>query len=227
MTTAVLVAAGKSRRMGNDIDKVFLSLGAKPVLAHALAALESCADVDEIVLVVRKDQIGAAEGLVQMFGCRKVRRVVPGGATRLASVRAGFEARDPDATIVAVHDGARPCVTPALVSATIASARKHGSGVAATKVVDTVKTASRAGIVESTVDRESLWTVQTPQAFRVEILERALEASDDKDPAITDEASAVERTGAEVRLVPSTFPNLKITVPDDLVAAARLLGIAN
>jgi len=226
VTSAVVVAAGKGSRMGGGPDKVFLNLGPKPVLAHALAAFENCPDVDEIVVVVRSDQIPAVQGLVQMFGCRKVRRVVSGGKSRLDSVRNGVAACDPDSLYISVHDGARPCVTPQLVSDTVASAKKHGTGVAATKIVDTVKSASRVGVVEKTVDREPLWTVQTPQTFRASLLRKALAAADSKDPSLTDEAAVVEAAGAEVRLVRSSLPNIKITVPDDLVPAARLLGIA-
>ena len=222
MTSAVVVAAGKGSRMGGGPDKVFLNLGPKPVLAHALAAFENCPDVDEIVVVVRSDQIPAVQGLVQMFGCRKVRRVV----SRLDSVRNGVAACDPDSLYISVHDGARPCVTPQLVSDTVASAKKHGTGVAATKIVDTVKSASRVGVVEKTVDREPLWTVQTPQTFRASLLRKALAAVDARDPSFTDEAAVLEAFGAEVRLVRSSLPNIKITAPDDLVPAARLLGIA-
>ena len=227
MTSAVVVAAGSGGRMGNGPDKVFLNLGSKPVLAHTLSAFESCPDVDEIVLVVRKDQTQAAHGLVQMFGCRKVRKIVTGGKTRLDSVKNGVEACDPDAIYISVHDGARPCVTPALVSETVSSARKYGTGVAATKIVDTVKSASRSGVVEKTVDREPLWTVQTPQTFRASVIRKALAGADSADPSLTDEAAVLEAAGMEVRLVRSSIPNIKITVPDDLVPAARLLGIAS
>ncbi len=226
MTSAVVVAAGNGRRMGGGPDKVFLNLGPKPVLAHTLAAFENCSDVDEIVLVVRNDQIPAAQGLVQMFGCRKVRRIVSGGKSRSDSVRNGLAACNPDSLYVSIHDGARPCVTPQLVSDTIASAKKHGSGIAATKIVDTVKSASRVGVVEKTVDRDPLWTVQTPQTFRASLLRKALAAVDARDPSFTDEAAVLEAFGAEVRLVRSSLPNIKITVVDDLVPAARLLGIA-
>ena len=229
MTSAVIVAAGNGSRMGDTLDKVFLNLGSKPVLAHAIAPFESCADVDEIVLVVRKDQISAAHGLVQMFGCRKVRQVVSGGRTRLGSVRIGLAATDPDSRFVVVHDGARPCVSASLVSATLESARKYGSGVAATKIVDTVKSASRAGVVEKTIDRDALWTVQTPQAFKKNLLSKAFAALGETtvavETALTDEAAVLEAAGIEVRLVPTQVPNLKITVPDDLIPAARLLGI--
>ena len=164
MTTAIVVAAGKASRMG-DVDKAFLTLGSRPVVAHALAAFERCPDVTEVVLVVRKDQLSAADSAVRMFGLRKVHRIVPGGATRLASVRAGIAAANPDTTYYAVHDGARPAVPVALIRDCVASARKFGSGVAAAKITDTVKSVSRAGAIEKTLDRDPLWAAQTPQVF--------------------------------------------------------------
>jgi 2-C-methyl-D-erythritol 4-phosphate cytidylyltransferase len=161
-----------------------------------------------------------------MFGLRKVRRIVAGGATRLASVRAGIAAANPDTTFFAVHDGARPAVPVALIRDCVASARKFGSGVAAAKITDTVKSVTRAGVVESTLDREPLWAAQTPQVFRADLLRKALEKVDDKDPAITDESSAVERLGEKVRIVENPEPNPKITYPGDVGIVARLLGIA-
>ena len=226
MTTAIVVAAGKGSRMGGAVDKAFLTLGSRPVVAHALAAFERCPDVTEVVLVVRKDQLSAADSAVRMFGLRKVRRIVAGGATRLASVRAGIAAANPDTTFFAVHDGARPAVPVALIRDCVASARKFGSGVAAAKITDTVKSVTRAGVVESTLDREPLWAAQTPQVFRADLLRKALEKADDKDPSITDESSAVERLGEKVRIVESKEPNPKITYPGDVGIVARLLGIA-
>ena len=225
MTTAIVVAAGKASRMG-DVDKAFLTLGSRPVVAHALAAFERCPDVTEVVLVVRKDQLSAADSAVRMFGLRKVRRIVPGGATRLASVRAGIAAANPDTTYFAVHDGARPAVPVALIRDCVASARKFGSGVAAAKITDTVKSVTRAGAIEKTLDRDPLWAAQTPQVFRADLLRKALEGVDDKDPAITDESSAVERLGGTVRIVESKEPNPKITYPGDVGIVARLRGIA-
>ena len=226
MTTAIVVAAGKGSRMGGAVDKAFLTLGSRPVVAHALAAFERCPDVSEVVLVVRKDQLSAADSAVRMFGLRKVRRIVAGGATRLASVRAGIAAANPDTTFFAVHDGARPAVPVALVRDCVASARKFGSGVAAAKITDTVKSVTRAGVVEATLDRDPLWAAQTPQVFRADLLRKALEKADDKDASITDESSAVERLGQSVRIVESKEPNPKITYPGDVGIVARLLGIA-
>ena len=225
MTSAVIVAAGKSRRMGPGVDKAFLHIGSKPVLAYSIVAMENCRDVDEIVIVVRKDQIPATRGLVAMHGCRKVKAIVNGGLNRLGSVRNGVAAADPDASVLLVHDAARPLVVPELVSKCVRSAIANGSGVCASKIYDSVKVSEKGVVIEGSVNRDALWTVQTPQAFRAPLLRRALAAAPDKDPAITDEAAAVQLLGEEVKLVPWGFPNIKITVSDDLAVAARYMQL--
>ena len=225
MTTAVIVAAGKSERMGGQVDKAFLTLGSKPVIAYSMMAFEACPDVDAIVLVVSKEQLIASRGVAQMFGCHKVTAIVAGGASRQASVSNGLAACDPDTTIVCVHDGARPCIKPELISETIKGAKRHGSAVAATRVTDTVKHVERGQIVTSTIDRAKVWTVQTPQTFKFDLLHRALKQAEADKTTFTDEASAVEHIGERVYLVPTEFPNIKITVTGDLTVAALLLGI--
>jgi 2-C-methyl-D-erythritol 4-phosphate cytidylyltransferase len=225
MNYGVVVAAGKSERMGPSVDKAFLSLGTKPVLAYSLIAFEKCLDIDAVILVVRKDRIEPAKAMVQMFGCAKVKKVVPGGLTRQISVKNGVAQLNDDVKIVAVHDGARPCVTPQIISETVKSAKRYGSGVAAMKITDTVKEATKGLTVSKTIDRSSLWTVQTPQAFRLDLLLKALEVVAKKRLTVTDEASAVELISHDVRLVPTALSNIKITVPDDLALAALLLRL--
>jgi len=225
MNSAIIVAAGKSERMGVETDKAFLSLGPRPVLAWSLLAMEQCPDIDQIVLVVRKDRIPAARGMVQMFGISKIRAVVAGGARRQDSVWNGLEALDPDTRIVAVHDGARPCLSSDLVSETIRSAKRFGSGVAASRMVDTIKLVERGTTVERTLDRDKLWAVQTPQTFKIEILRKAYVALKKNDSLVTDEAAAVELLGEPVRLVEWAKPNPKITTAEDLPVAAALLRI--
>lgn len=225
MNYGIVVAAGKSERMGPKVDKAFLSLGTRPVLAYSLLAFEKCPDIGGIVLVVRRDRVDAARSMAQLYGCAKVRRVLAGGATRQASVIAGLAAVSEDATIVAVHDGARPCVTPDLISKTIKSAKRYGSGVAAVKVTDTVKHVERGFVVSRTVDREKLWAVQTPQTFKTALLREAFAAVKKKGLSVTDEASAVELVSSDVHLVPADLSNIKVTSPDDLVLAAALLKI--
>lgn len=225
MNSAIIVAAGKSERMGVETDKAFLSLGPRPVLAWSLLAMEQCPDIDQIVLVVRKDRIPAARGMVQMFGISKIRAVVAGGARRQDSVWNGLEALDPDTRIVAVHDGARPCLSSDLISETIRSAKRFGSGVAASRMVDTIKLVERGTTVERTLDRDKLWAVQTPQTFKIEILRKAYVALKKNDSLVTDEAAAVELLGEPVRLVEWAKPNPKITTAEDLPVAAALLRI--
>jgi 2-C-methyl-D-erythritol 4-phosphate cytidylyltransferase len=223
MNAAIIVAAGKSERMGKDVDKAFLHLATKPVLAYSLQAFEACPDIDEVVLVVRKDRMESARGMAHMFGCSKVRKVVAGGSQRQDSVVNGLDAINPDAEIVAVHDGARPCVTPALISQTVSVAAKHGAAVASTKVTDTVKLVEKGTTVTRTLDRSKIWTVQTPQTFQVRLLREAYEAVRKKKLAVTDDASAVELLGRDVHLVSSVVPNIKITTIEDLPVVAVLL----
>jgi 2-C-methyl-D-erythritol 4-phosphate cytidylyltransferase len=225
MNVGIVVGAGKSQRMGGNVDKAFLSLGPRPVLAYSLQAFEDCQDIDEVVLVVRKERVDSARSMAQMFGFSKVTRVVAGGAKRQVSVQNGLAACPPETRVVAVHDAARPCVKSATISETVKSAKRQGSGVAAVKITDTVKYVERGFRVTKTIDREKLWAVQTPQSFKIEILQEALDLVRSKRVTVTDEASAVELLGAEVRLVPSEWSNIKLTTADDLMLAAAFLKL--
>jgi 2-C-methyl-D-erythritol 4-phosphate cytidylyltransferase len=223
MIYGIIVAAGKSERMGPSVDKAFLNLGSQPVLAYSLQAFEKCPDIDGVILVVRKDRLEAARGMVQMFGCSKVTRVVAGGPQRQISVQNGLALLSDDVTIVAVHDGARPCVTPYLISATVKSAKKYGSGVAAVKITDTLKEVPRGLTVSKTVDRSKLWAVQTPQTFRSDLLKHGYDRVKKRGKTVTDEASAVELVCKDIKLVPSSWTNIKITTAEDLSIASALL----
>ncbi len=224
MNIGIIVAGGRSARMGAGLDKAFMNLGAKPVLVYSLDAFEKCSVIDAVVLVVRKDRLAAAEGMVQVFGCSKVKAIVAGGAQRQVSVANGLAAAGDEARFVCIHDGSRPCVTPELIADTMKTARRYGSGVAAVKIVDTVKEVSGSGLVVSrTLDRSRLWAVQTPQAFKISILSDALDHVRKNKVSVTDDASAVELAGGEVRLVPSSWSNIKITLPEDLALVETLL----
>jgi len=225
MNSGIIVAGGKGERMGPDVDKAFLSLGAKPVLVYSLLAFEKCPDVDEVVLVVRKERVEAARCAVQMFGCKKVIKIISGGNQRQQSVANGLAEISEEAEVVAVHDGARPCVTLGLISETIKLARQYGSGVAAVKITDTVKEVDKGMIIAQTIDRTKLWRVQTPQAFKVALLRKAFAMVKKKKIKITDEASSVELICDNVRMVQSSSSNIKITSPDDLMLAAALMRL--
>jgi len=222
MNVAIIVAAGKSERMGTGVDKAFLSLGSKPIVAWSLLAFEACEDIDQIILVVKKDQMLAAKSVAQMFGISKLggHLIIAGGAKRQDSVMSGMALMDPDTRFVVVHDGARPCVTPALISETLRYAKRNGCGVAAARIWDTVKYVERGTTVDHTLDRSKLWAVQTPQAFNAELLKRAYKAVVEKKATVTDEAGAVELLGEPVRLVEWTRLNIKITTVEDMPLAA-------
>lgn len=225
MNSAIIVAAGKSERMGVGTDKAFLSLGARPVLAWSLLAFEQCPDIDQIVLVVRKEKLLATRSMVQMFGISKLRTIVAGGPRRQDSVALGLASLDPDTRIVSVQDGARPCTSSDLISETIRSAKRLGSGVAASRVVDTIKFVARGTTVDHTLERDKLWAVQTPQTFKLELLRKAYAKVAEMDTTITDEAAAMELLGEDVRLVEWPHANPKITTAEDLTIAAALLKI--
>ena len=225
MVSAIVLAAGRSTRMGGGPNKQFIELLGKPLLFYSLAAFEQCAAVNAVVLVRRPDYAQQAEQIVREFGFKKVAAFTDGGPERQDSVGSGLKACESGTEIVAVHDGARPLVTPALIEGTIDSARAFGTGIAATKVVDTIKEANEDKTVARTVDRTKLWAVQTPQTVRFGLLRDAYARVFEKKIVVTDEAAAVELLGENVHLVETPFLNLKITTPSDLAIAEALLRV--
>lgn len=221
MTTAVILAAGKSERMGGGVDKAFLSLVNKPVVAWSLIAFERSSEIDRIVLVVRKDQLLASKAVVKMFGISKLHAIVPGGSRRQESVAAGLAACDIDTRNVVIHDAARPLVTSDLVSETVKMLKRYPAVTLARPVTDTVKRAEKAMIVSETVPREKLWAAQTPQAFQLRALREALKNLGKRE--VTDDCMAVELAGGQVKMIENLKPNFKITTVEDLQVAGALL----
>jgi 2-C-methyl-D-erythritol 4-phosphate cytidylyltransferase len=218
---AVIVAAGRSTRMGGQ-DKILAPLRGRPLLLHTLDAFNRCEAIDAIVVVVAPERIDEVAALIA--GTREAARVtaiVPGGARRQDSVRAGVD-RCTAAEIVAVHDGARPLVTPAIIAAGVALAEQHGAAVAAWPVADTLKRADAAGLIEATVAREGLWAVQTPQVFARTLLLAAHAAA---TADVTDDAMLVEALGRPVYLYRGSSRNIKVTTVDDLALAEALLTL--
>jgi 2-C-methyl-D-erythritol 4-phosphate cytidylyltransferase len=189
------------------------------LLAWTLDAFERCVAVDRIALVVAADAIERTEALVRDEGFAKITHIVAGGATRQASVHAGLEAVA-GCEWVAVHDGARPFVTPELIEATLGAAHETGAACCAVPAHDTLKEVADGHIVR-TLDRSRLWLAQTPQAFRYELL---LEAHQRSEGGATDDATLVEALGVEVRVVPGSARNFKVTTADDLALAEALLS---
>lgn len=220
--SAIVAAAGSSRRMG-EVNKLMAPLlDGVPVLAWTLRALNEAELVDEIVVAVREEDLLSTGDLCKIYGISKPVKIVRGGDTRLDSVlAASLECRE-DAAFLAVHDGARPLASPALIDRTIALARRTNAAAPAVPVKDTVKLV-RDGVVVSTPPREELRAVQTPQVFEASLLRAALQAVRDAGGAVTDDCAAVERLGKEVHLTEGDYENIKITTPEDLLLAAEIL----
>jgi 2-C-methyl-D-erythritol 4-phosphate cytidylyltransferase len=211
MAVAILVAAGSGERLGAGRPKAFVVLAGRPMLEWSLAAIRA-AGIDDVVVAL-------PPGEAEPPRCTGV----AGGATRSASVRAALAAVPPGEDVV-VHDAARPLVEPDLFRSTLAELAHADCAIAAARVTDTIKEAGPDGRVTATLDRSRLWAIQTPQAFRRDALERALDVPDDVLAAATDDAWLVERAGGTVRVVESSPANLKVTTPHDLQVAALLLA---
>jgi 2-C-methyl-D-erythritol 4-phosphate cytidylyltransferase len=223
MNSAILVAAGKGVRMGAD--KLWLEIAGRPVIAHTWKNFSDAKCVDEIVLVVRDGTQQKFSELAEKFHFQKPFRIVVGGAERQDSVWNGLEALSPKTEVVAIQDAARPCTTEALIAATIEAARETGAAVAAQQITDTIKESADGKTISRTLDRSKLWSVQTPQTFRVEIIRRAISAARLKNLVFTDDTAACELIRQPVQLVQSGSPNPKVTVPADLPFIETLLKL--
>ena len=221
MNAAILVAAGKGVRMGTD--KLWLEIAGRPVIAHTWQRFNDAQCIGEIILVVRDGMQKNFAELAVKFHFQKTFRIIIGGAERQDSVWNGLEALSPKTEIVAIQDAARPCTTEELIAATIEAARETGAAVAAQQITDTIKESVDGKTISRTLDRAKLWSVQTPQTFRVEVIRRAISTARQKKLVFTDDTAACELIGQPVQLVPSTTPNPKVTVPGDLPFIETLL----
>ena len=215
--TAIVVAAGKGTRFGGDLPKQFLKTGGVTVLEKAVAAFENHPAVDQIVVVTGGDFIVLCEDICRKFA--KVRAIVPGGAQRQDSVYEGL--KEIEEGIVLVHDGARPYVTEKVISRVLEGALKEGACVPCVAVKDTVRQAGPPGCSSRTLDRSSLFSVQTPQGFEVCLLKEAFAKAFEEGFSGTDDASLVERLGHPVALAEGDYANIKITTPEDLPPEAE------
>ncbi len=206
-------------------DKLTADLNGEPVVAVSLRAFEACPAVERIVLVVHPERCEEFHAIASQANISKLSAVVPGGGERHLSVWNGIEAAaaNPDQHL-AVHDAARPLVTPAAIEACYDLARHHGAATCAIPVADTLKRASRDRFVEGTVDREHLWAMQTPQIFLANLLSDAYRSLLKTNTVVTDEVSAVQRLGVSVALCPTQEVNFKITFPHDLELARLVLA---
>ena len=218
---AVIVAAGSSRRMGGE-NKLLLPLDDAPVLAHTLSAFEKCAAIRDIVLVCREQDILPYSDLARAFGISKLRTVTRGGDSRTASVLAGITAAPEDTGLVAVHDGARPLVSEAVITEAVYAAAEYGAAAPVVPVKDSIKRIED-GNIAADVPRDTLAAVQTPQVFDRALLTRALETAARENRTFTDDCAAVEAMGQAVRATHGSYENIKITTPEDILVAEAFL----
>jgi 2-C-methyl-D-erythritol 4-phosphate cytidylyltransferase len=222
MYQVVVPAAGQGKRMQAGKNKQFIELDSKPVIIHTLMVFEQDKACTGVILVINENERTIFEELIVKYSIHKVSSIVSGGLERQHSVYNGLLAIA-GVEIVLVHDGARPFVKQQLLSKLVSKAYESGAAIAAVPVKDTIKKATSVNKVVETVERSSLWAVQTPQAFRVSVLKQAHEKAIEDEFLGTDEASLVERMDHEVIIVESDYQNIKLTTPEDLIFAEAIL----
>lgn len=222
-TSAIIVAAGNSTRMGCGISKQMALLEGMPVVVRTLRAYQQSPEIDEIIVVARDDEMCYYEEFREKYKLTKLAHVVRGGADRQESVLNGLKKVREDAGFVAIADAARCLVTPDMIGKVCHNAYVFGGASAACRVVDTVKTADANGFIKSTEDREKIWLAQTPQIFKLNVYRAAAYSARDKGFKATDDNSLVERIHRRIKLVDCGQENIKITTSEDLTRAKLIL----
>lgn len=221
--TAVIPAAGQGSRMKTGVNKQFLMLRDKPVLAHTLEIFEKCDLIKDVVLVASPGEEGDCRSLLEEYGISKVIRIVSGGRERFHSVARGLGQIPEPCDIVAVHDGARPLLLLSHLRDILQALVDHDGAVLAVPVKDTIKEIMDEKIVRKTLDRSTLWMIQTPQVFKKEVITYAYAKALKEGFGGTDDASLAEHYGFRIKVVEGSYENIKITTPDDLDLAELIL----
>lgn len=226
--TVIVPAAGRGRRMGEEVNKQYLQLQSKPVLAYTLSACFAAKCFQTVIVVVTpgEEEIFHRDVLLPWFPTQDI-MVISGGKERQDSIYNALNAVPLDTEFVCIHDGARPLIKPALFQRCLETAMKHGAAIAAVPVKDTIKVTNDEGIVTETPPRQTLWSVQTPQVFRRDWLQDVYKRAYQDNYYATDDAGLLERYGYSVRVIMGDYENLKVTTPEDLLLVAALLGRRN
>jgi 2-C-methyl-D-erythritol 4-phosphate cytidylyltransferase len=226
MNIAIIPAAGSGARFGGQIPKQFIEIAGAPIIVHTLRRFDECEEIGAMVVALRREEIERFESALRSHKIQKPVRLAQGGAERSDSIlNALAAAKEFQPEIVAVHDAVRPLVTAERISAVVAKAREIGAAILALPATDTIKEVED-GLIRRTLDRRHIWRAQTPQAFRYDLLMRANEEAraESLPPAMaTDDSFLVERLGAPVAIVEGIANNIKITTPEDLILAEKLL----
>ena len=230
--TAVIPAAGSGKRLNprpdiGGIKKQFLEIDGRPVLSITVSAFEECQSIDDIIVVAARDDIETVKELLKDF--RKVRDIVEGGPERQDSVYNGLKdiINESEDDLVVIHDGARPLVTKELISKAVMEAKVSKAVVVGVPAKDTIKTVSPENFTLETLDRGSLWMVQTPQVFLLTMIKQAYERAQKIKYRATDDSKLVERMGIPVKMIMGSYDNIKITTIEDVAIAGSILGRRN
>jgi len=225
MISAIIVAAGKGTRMKNSLRKQYLLLAGRPVLAHTLLVFDACSLIENIILVVPKEDFNYCdENVLSLITLRNNVTLISGGAKRQDSVYNGLLAIDnKSANIVVIHDGVRPFVSPEQLNACVIGAKKYGACILGIPVDSTLKQINNSGYVDKTIERDTIWLAQTPQAFQHSLLIKAYDKARQEDFSGTDDAMLVERLGGSVKVISGSKHNIKITTREDLELARAIL----
>ncbi len=222
--SAIIAAAGQGKRMKSNVNKQYLNLGHMPILAHTLKAFLECKSIDEIIIIVGRDEVeGCKKDIVEKYYSHDRIKIVRGGKERQESIYNGLEAIDDRSDIIITHDGARPFVTKEIINTSIEEAidiKAVGAGV---PVKDTIKIVNDDKFISNTPDRKRLWSMQTPQTFMKEILLEAHRNAIKEDYLGTDDCVLVERIGYPVKMIMGSYENIKITTPEDLIIGEAIL----
>lgn len=224
--TAIVVAGGSGKRMGMNIKKQYIILGEKEILAHTLEAFNEAECIDEIVVVVSEEEREIVQrDIVDKYKINKVSRIAAGGKERQDSVYNGLMATDESTDYVMIHDGARPFISRQLIERALEKTKEVDATVVAVPVKDTIKVVNLTEkAVENTPKRETLWSVQTPQSFKKEVLLKAYEFASKEALQVTDDSMLVEAYGKKVYIVEGEYNNIKVTTPEDLIIGNAILA---
>lgn len=225
-TTALIPCAGQGKRMGSAVNKLFLDLGGRPLLAYTLDLFQGNSLIDEVVLIVNENEKDyCRREVVDKYRYSKIRQLVSGGMERQESVFNGLRHLDQEPGLVLIHDGARPFLSRDTLERAVEAGWEKGAAVVGVPVKDTIKVTNADYTVKVTPDRQYLWQVQTPQVFKKNIILKAYEEAVNNGWRGTDDASFVERMGLPVYMVKGDYRNIKITTPEDLVFAGKMLRV--
>jgi len=220
---AIVLACGKDQEIGPSVDVAFLALGSRPVVARSIQTLEQNPLIEGIVLVVRKERVDSALHTVRSFGCRKISAIVAGGPVRLTNLKNALEKLPEETSVVLIHEAARPFLNDEIITETIKAGKRYGAAIAAVKSSEAVKLAEKGQKVTKSLDRNSVWLVQSPQVYKIDVFQKMLKSS---GKLLDDDSELLAKGKQEIHLVAGSTGNMKIRTPDDLAVASAILSVA-